>query len=120
MFVVCFELYADHRDLHVLPHSIPLRRSSDLGCTWPKFSMVSHMPSAGARARILLHTIWLFCADMLTCPCGASNSTLLSAGMTISTLVLPAFSTASEYSQTASYVASPMALMGFFGPNLFS
>src|SRR3546814_6838810 len=26
-----FELYGDHRDLHVLTHSFPTRRSSDLG-----------------------------------------------------------------------------------------
>src|SRR3546814_2064162 len=32
---MCFfcMLYADHRDLHVLTHSLPTRRSSDLGVT---------------------------------------------------------------------------------------
>src|SRR3546814_3174808 len=29
--VLLFELYGDHRDLHVLTHSFPPRRSSDLG-----------------------------------------------------------------------------------------
>src|SRR3546814_6008856 len=28
--VLCFEGYGDHRDLHVLTHSFPTRRSSDL------------------------------------------------------------------------------------------
>src|SRR3546814_20118359 len=29
-FLLFFSGYADHRDLHVLPHSFPTRRSSDL------------------------------------------------------------------------------------------
>src|SRR3546814_9812803 len=31
MFVFFFSLYGYHRDLHVLTHSFPTRRSSDLG-----------------------------------------------------------------------------------------
>src|SRR3546814_3749576 len=30
MLLVFFEVYGDHRDLHVLTHSFPTRRSSDL------------------------------------------------------------------------------------------
>src|SRR3546814_14761746 len=30
-FRFLFEVYGDHRDLHVLTHSFPTRRSSDLG-----------------------------------------------------------------------------------------
>src|SRR3546814_15533439 len=30
----CFEWYGDHRDLHVLTHSFPTRRSSDLDGGW--------------------------------------------------------------------------------------
>src|SRR3546814_15488325 len=38
----CFSVYGDHRDLHVLPHSCPTRRSAD--------------PAAASRARPVLNT----------------------------------------------------------------
>src|SRR3546814_6582900 len=36
MFVCFFYVYCDHRDLHVLTHSFPTRRSSDLRMTAPR------------------------------------------------------------------------------------
>src|SRR3546814_13424445 len=35
VFVVCCQGYGDHRDLHVLTHSFPTRRSADLICIRP-------------------------------------------------------------------------------------
>src|SRR3546814_14150225 len=38
-YVRCFfELYGDHRDLHVLTHSFPTRRSADLGLAYHQFT----------------------------------------------------------------------------------
>src|SRR3546814_8764357 len=41
LIICCFfvEGYGDHRDLHVLTHSFPTRRSSDLGATRPGFAV---------------------------------------------------------------------------------
>src|SRR3546814_21163685 len=36
-FVFFFECYGDHRELHVLTHSFPTRRSSDLLCLFWEF-----------------------------------------------------------------------------------
>src|SRR3546814_7150284 len=33
-----FYWYGDHRDLHLLTHSFPTRRSSDLASSWPRCS----------------------------------------------------------------------------------
>src|SRR3546814_20626299 len=42
-----FSCYGDHRDLHVLTHSFPTRRSSDL-----KFGIDDGLPGAAAGAKI--------------------------------------------------------------------
>src|SRR3546814_12600425 len=39
-----FEGYGDHRDLHVLTHSFPTRRSSDLDCTDTVLSWDARLP----------------------------------------------------------------------------
>src|SRR3546814_20527439 len=55
MLVVFFcELYGDHRDLHVLTHSFPPRRSSDLSRfarAWQASRQIGH-PHAAAAAHI--------------------------------------------------------------------
>src|SRR3546814_7744251 len=60
--VVFFELYGDHRDLHVLTHSFPTRRSSDLHTTTPdrlmtegaekRLKVLSDLDNLGARFQL--------------------------------------------------------------------
>src|SRR3546814_12483717 len=42
VIVVFFECYCDRRDRHVLTHSFPTRRSSDLGCAAPAWRVALH------------------------------------------------------------------------------
>src|SRR3546814_12360827 len=46
MFIFIFKVYADHRDLHVLTHSFPTRRSSDLS---PSISPLELAGGVGCR-----------------------------------------------------------------------
>src|SRR3546814_11894486 len=54
MLQMSFECYGDHRDLHVLTHSFPTRRSSDLlrpyntGAHYPPLGRPSRTAQAGA------------------------------------------------------------------------
>src|SRR3546814_20313756 len=52
-FRVFFEVYCDHRDLHVLTHSCPTRRSSDLRGHRPQRSLaVPQYPGALEQIRV--------------------------------------------------------------------
>src|SRR3546814_1577516 len=48
--VFFFKGYGDHRDLHVLTHSFPTRRSSDL--------LATHREAVDEDDRVLAHTCW--------------------------------------------------------------
>src|SRR3546814_15435906 len=55
-----FYLYGDHRDLHVLPHSFPTRRSSVLAWRqWYRAQGREYQPSMNAGPRYELFTMTL-------------------------------------------------------------
>src|SRR3546814_15214767 len=47
---LCFQGYGDHRDLHVLTHSVPTRRSSDLD-EFAETAVDQRQPALPARAQ---------------------------------------------------------------------
>src|SRR3546814_21048549 len=51
-----FELYGDHRDLHVLTHSFPTRRSSDLPPWW-RYAAGSRVAGPGVLAQSALPVV---------------------------------------------------------------
>src|SRR3546814_10751491 len=52
IFSLCFSCYGDHLDLHVLSHSFPTRRSSDLSLSVSSDSFTNKLEACWAPSRL--------------------------------------------------------------------